>query len=680
MVRTNKNKVSSRAERALLSDVLPYELPVSFDNAGFVALLSELKIRISGRTVTAQWIGESTSSVLSLIFGGVVSVSRPAQGTSVTFCDPRLGREQEFPRTKSLSFNIGKNASGIRSVSMMHPRSQLAVVDFYARHADSILHYTKRSPFSIRHASDVARFSVFRDAVFSSNLDHEPTGVEEDDREYERLRSFFTYGGYSHIYKFHESPEMRTLERKYARLVHVDVTRCFDSIYTHAISWVTNGLEDSKTRTNSTTSTFGGRFDKLMQSANDLETHGILIGPEVSRIFAEVMLQEVDVRAERALRLSNDPLLHRRDYEIRRFVDDFFIFCASDEDAARIVNVLSEELRKFRLYLNDAKRKDQLTPLVSERSIAKYKFKLSIRRLITAEVGDGDPGNLPILVTSTEALLLEYKDALLSTGLSHGDLANYALVQVEFAFERALRRWQSIATDEDAPEHRPRQADWIGVARFLTNTIDVAVSLFAGGVAASHSVKLARIAHTALRFMSVAGMPRAMRAVVESKIAEELSRQIHRPPATSGAPMHSLILLDALASMHEDGGVSAPELRKLLNLKESSPDAIALLTTLRYCRRRPDLDDLRAELEDLAIESASFATEDGTPETGATLLACALLDSPFLLRQRKRDLARKLRLPSNFRPGGSTPWTRFFQWEVDDYYDSLQRKRGGDVY
>lgn len=671
--------MSLGSERAVLSDVLPYELPVAFNNGSFAHLLARLNLRQEGNAITARWLGGSTSAVLSLLFGSRISVSRPTAGVDVQFIDPLLGRDRLYPRTRALSYNIGKTGSGVRTVALMHPRSQIAVADFYAKYKDALLYYTTRSKFSIRHPADVARFSVTRDAVFAEELDTEPVGVEEIGREYEQLRSYFTYGGYSHIYKFHESPEMRRLERKYGLLVQVDVTRCFDSVYTHTISWVTNGLEDSKTRTPATLGSFGGQFDKLMQAANDLETHGILIGPEVSRVFAEIILQEVDVRVERALRMSGSPLRHRHDYEIRRFVDDYFLFCSSEEAARRLVSVLGSELKNFRLYLNDAKRRDERTPLRSHRSVAKYQVKASVQRMITAVERESEQGEpcLPQLSAPSENLLLEYKGILLSTGLEHEDLANYALVQLEFEFESVLRQWRAAVERLDVT---PTQREWVNVARFISGVLDVAVSLFAGGVSASHSVKLARIAHTSLQFVSVSRMPTAVAAVIESKIAAEISTQIRRPPSEVEAPMHALILLDALSSMDEDGMIDADALRYLLNMDGVAPNAIALLTVLRYCGTRPDLASLRAELESLAFDRAASLFDGSTPEADSLLIASALLASPFQSTRQKSRLFERLGLNVGHHPAASAAWPTFFQWEIPDYYEALQKKRGGDVY
>lgn len=656
----------------MLSDVLPYELPVSFGNTRFAELLHRLDLKIDGAKVTANWLGPATPALLSLIFGEVVGVTKPATGRQVSFTDAR-----NTIRAKPLSYNIGKNAGGVRSVSLMHPRTQIAVANFYRQHADSILYFTTRSSYSIRFPREVARYTVSRDAVFSDELESPAFGVEEHEHEYEKLRSYFTYGGYSHIYKFHESPEVRRLERRFARLVHVDVTRCFDSIYTHTISWVTNGIEDSKTRTGPTKQSFGGRFDNLMQSANDLETHGILIGPEVSRIFAEIILQDVDLRVERTLREAQSPLRHRLDYEVRRFVDDYFVFCKSDDDAKRIISTLGDELKRYKLYLNDAKRRDEATPLASERSVAKHKLKLAIQRLIEVRHED-NADRLPQPFASAEDLLLEYKGVLVSTSLQHADLANYALVQIEFAFEHALDLWLRAAGESGAPA--PIESEWTGLVMFISSVIDVSAAIFAGGVSASHSVKLARIAHTALKFMDVAKMPHALRAGVESKIADELVAHVRRPMSDHEAPMHALVLLDALASMDEDGALTARALRELLHLEGGMPNAIALLTALRYCGTRPDLNDLQTDLEKLAFARARLALSSHSLDTDSTILASALLDSPYQSAKFKRELAKATGLPGRPRPGGDAPWVSFFKWEIPDYYEALQHKRGGEVY
>ena len=67
-----------------------------------------------------------------------------------------------------------------------------------------------------------------------------------------------------------------------------------------------------------------------MQGMNYQETNGIIIGPEFSRLFAEVILQYVDQRVEQELLLKHE-YRHKVDYECYRYVDDYFFFYNNEE-------------------------------------------------------------------------------------------------------------------------------------------------------------------------------------------------------------------------------------------------------------------------------------------------------------------------------------------------------------
>ena len=68
----------------------------------------------------------------------------------------------------------------------------------------------------------------------------------------------------------------------------------------------------------------GDAFDEMMQSLNARETNGIVIGPEFSRIFAEIILQNIDEKVENELRRRK--INNKVNYECYRYVDDYFLF------------------------------------------------------------------------------------------------------------------------------------------------------------------------------------------------------------------------------------------------------------------------------------------------------------------------------------------------------------------
>jgi hypothetical protein len=81
-----------------------------------------------------------------------------------------------------------------------------------------------------------------------------------------------------------------------------------------------------------------------MQNLNHKETNGIVIGPEFSRIFAEIILQSVDVELVTQLAVREN-LTHKVDYEIFRYVDDFFVFYNEESTQLKIFETLQEALK-----------------------------------------------------------------------------------------------------------------------------------------------------------------------------------------------------------------------------------------------------------------------------------------------------------------------------------------------
>ncbi|MBL0306631.1 MAG: RNA-directed DNA polymerase [Chitinophagaceae bacterium] len=126
------------------------------------------------------------------------------------------------------------------------------------------------------------------------------------------------------MHKFYESYQYHRCEKKFNHLFKFDISKCFDSIYTHSISWALFEKEVIKKYLGDSKKTFGNTFDNLMQKLNYNETNGIVIGPEFSRIFAELILQKIDLKVKNSL--EGEGLIFKKDYEVYRYVDDYFVF------------------------------------------------------------------------------------------------------------------------------------------------------------------------------------------------------------------------------------------------------------------------------------------------------------------------------------------------------------------
>ena len=129
-----------------------------------------------------------------------------------------------------------------------------------------------------------------------------------------------------------------------------DVSRCYPSIYTHSIPWAINGRAKAKADQKHTSGdVFGNRLDFIMRQAQDGQTIGIAVGPDVSRLTGEIILSAVD-----GVFLSK---YGKQKPTYLRHVDDYWIGGDSVEECELHLQNLRASLRSFELDLNDLKTK-----------------------------------------------------------------------------------------------------------------------------------------------------------------------------------------------------------------------------------------------------------------------------------------------------------------------------------
>jgi len=327
--------------RALLTDTLPYEVPVTFSNDVFFA--AQLSV--------------PTDDGLMIARQKLLTACRPG--------------------STPYSYSIQKDRGQTTDLGIIHPVWQARISEFYEAYSQSLLDYTTRSEFSLRRP--VAQTPIFSEAelagetTFKLGIAHaDPADGEVD---VSHVRSYFAYGKYNLLGKFIDSPEFLRLEKRFSRLRTLDVSRCFSSIYTHTVTWAVKGRGFAKE--NRDEYSFERQLDHLMQQSNYSETHGIVIGPEFSRIFAEIIFQDIDRQLLQALNEKTPG----RDYAVRRYVDDYFIFSNSDTDLDLIQRILEVSLSEYKLFLNTAKSRTHERPFVSGLTLARGEMRESVSAL-----------------------------------------------------------------------------------------------------------------------------------------------------------------------------------------------------------------------------------------------------------------------------------------------------------
>ncbi|WGE56890.1 antiviral reverse transcriptase Drt3b [Actinobacillus equuli] len=335
--------------RVLLTETIPFETPIIFSNEGFYRLF---------RNKEELHNHERIKKIID-IFCGFTKPSKP------------------------FKYKIYKRNNEFRTLSLIHPASQLKLASIYENFDNLILYYCSKSKASIRFPKKVASKYYYQSSATLRNLyKYRGEGVSSSLTELHAIHvpSYFSYGGFDRLYKFFESKLFIDLEKKYKNLKTIDISKCFENIYTHSISWAVKNKNVIKNNLRGKKSYFGDEFDSLIRDGNHNETHGIPIGQEVSRIFAEIILQKVDNNIIN--KLSDEDIIYGRDYIFKRYVDDYYIFY-NNVDIDYIYMTIVSELSEYNLHINKSKVCDYVRPFVTNKTKSIIEIKEIINELMS---------------------------------------------------------------------------------------------------------------------------------------------------------------------------------------------------------------------------------------------------------------------------------------------------------
>ena len=519
-------------ERVLFSDVLPYETPLTFSNRYFYRFISKYKFYIDEKRddqgklfITIKpnkEISEGGENFARLLFG--LSNNLNLKSNSVF-----------YPFQFNIAHKIGKS----RILTVIHPLNQLQIVDFYEKYKYAILYLCSRSNFSLRKPVKVAQYFYYRDKLHANLLGKKRESVELYFNEYENLKSYFSYQKYSNIYKFYEDYRYQRAEKKFKYLVKFDLQSCFDSIYTHSISWAVGGGKDNvKLLPGYKGNWLGDAFDEIMQSLNARETNGIVIGPEFSRIFAEIILQNIDEKVEHELRKRR--LLNKVNYECYRYVDDYFLFFNDKKEEQLILECFSKWLSEYKLCISPSKTVEYDRPFITNVTKAKLRINKLVQALGIQKIWEHDDINMPIddtledvddvsnatmigpveeavidvtldkILSSKLSLYLdpnntiaEFKSIISETDVSYNDVANYTLEILGRKIDRLLTKFDigyktlscaktQNSAEKDAIQNKRRSAQK-QIVLYLNGIIDIAFFIYNANRQINTTLKLQKL-------------------------------------------------------------------------------------------------------------------------------------------------------------------------------------------
>jgi hypothetical protein len=696
--------------RPLLSDVLPFEVPPTFSNSGFFDFVTRYNVQIKrgkgGPWVTWESPSANVDEAIQVLFKTCSKHSfthnltkaekavwdNPTQSLSTIngkVVHQRCWKlAEQAMRTRPYGFDIAHKDREFRRLSVVHPRNQLDVAGFYKKNHAQILYYTGLSDISIRYPASVARTVKFSDRLFTARKSQVTDSIEQHSKEYENLGSYFSYKHYSNIFKFYEHHRYHNAEKKFDVLLRLDVSKCFDSIYTHTLPWSTLGTSSAKDFLNPSKNTFGGRFDRLLQEMNQGETNGIVIGPEFSRIFAEVILQRVDQNFIHAL--SNvHGLDHRSHYQAFRYVDDYFIFCSTDVDLYAIERELGLALKEMKLGLNAAKSEVVQKPFITKLTIAKNRVRQVFNdciEVVETEVENPPSSGLMIKKFTPKVrsnnLIVGFKTVLHETGVEYKNVLNYSFAALERNTSKIFFKYGQ--TPKSCRDERQLVPSVIGILEFAFFT-------YAADPRANISVRLARLITIIVDGTNDVELGRDSKHQILKFIFDNSTRQLRKSSLKHSPNIEVMYLVLALRKLGRDYLVSEDVLGGYFGFKfdatkgeffpTSRVDYFATTVCLSYITGKKKYALLRSALETNILRSFQDRAAYVTNDAELVMTYLDITSCPYV------STATKMKLASYFDhsiyhlwslQAASTFW--FTDWNGFDLSLALDKKRTREVY
>jgi len=691
-----------KKERAVLSDVLPFETPVSFTNRHFYEFLTHWHIEIKGPVISWLDGGEVVARIVLMLFGYKYDFSKLTNETRFIGETAAIFRtfNSNGEKISAIPFNykINHKKSEFRELTVPHPRSQVQLGQFYYDCKETILYYSNLSPYSIRRPHKVSTFRYHKDKTHYQLLADDKPEIEETEKEYESLRSFFSYREHSNIYKFYESYKYHRSEKKYDNLLKLDISKCFDSIYTHSIVWALLGKDTTKEDLQKSKSTFPAKFDRLMQNMNYGETNGIIIGPEFSRIFAELILQSVDQQLAFDLQTdSSDSLIHKVDYEIFRYVDDYFVFYNSENDKKRIVDQLQHILKVYKLQLNSAKAISYEKPLITDITRAKLRVSdlLNAKLQYHLEVEESDKPNEESkfkgdIYIQSNSLIVAFKTIIKECNVEYKDMLNYTLSIVEKKCENILK-----AYNRTFKEYRSEKK----IIRALDEILNYVFFIYSVSPKVNTTIRLCRILTIITQFVSSKSIAYENKHTIHKHMYDDIRFALKKNGNTKHTQVETLYLLIALSELGKQYWLEQDTLASYTGILRSGADDsefisgydlnyFSITVLLLYMRDKVRYADLRSFIEKEILQKFSSKRSTYRRDAELTLLFFDTLSCPYVSTELKIELLGLYGVDDlaiqhqilNFKNSSNTKHLWFTTWKNFDFRKELDAKQSQEVY
>jgi len=674
MSKLKKEKIKYNKNRAVLSDVLPYELPIIFSNRHFYKFISKHNIRtelLSSRQAKKgrfqlqfHSLNNTQKEIFRLLFNHL-----EIEGDNKGNCDKKL-------ITIPFNFKILHKEDDFRELSIIHPTNQLQLVWFYNEFSDLIKYYSNISEYSIRKPYMIAKYKIRKDSLFQQNkaVNEDDDIIEESSSEYESLKTFFTYKKHSNIHKFFESYQYQRAEKKFNYMFKFDISKCFDSLYTHSITWGIYNKRIVKDALHETNNTFASTFDEFMQRGNYNETNGIVIGPEFSRIFAEIILQRIDNNVYK--KLKHEDIYHRREYEVFRYVDDIFVFYNENKIKDKTFNYYKHFMKEYKLYINDSKSFLYEKPIITELTIAKEKVSILLEDALSLKIEEKNEESRIRAYIDSQKLITKYKIIIKESNVEYKDILNWTFAIVNRKLKESIFKFISFSEKEFYEEK---------FTRYLLELLDFSFFIYSAYPRTNTTIKISSIISNIISLVKNNNLVNfEHKHVLFKKIFDESIFILDKYCTKEHTQIETSYLLISLSEMGKYYRLNNSQIVNYFNLqkKDTTLNYWSIVLLLYYVKNISRYKNIKRYLKIFILRAINEKKGNLAKDTESTLLLFDILTCPFLEKNFKKRILKEYGVENNNLQDSIIEEEKFWfiKWDNFNFKDELESKSSLEVY
>ena len=385
---------------------------------------------------------------------------------------------------------------------------------------------------------------------------------------------------------------------------------------------------------------FENSFDKLMQLANYNETNGIVVGPEISRIFAEIILQQVDVHVLKKLERQ---FKYGVDYEVRRYVDDYFVFSNDSKILETVKKEFQKELGFYKLYLNPAKSDIKTPPFITNVTVGKRElqelllnfydsfFEVKEKTIVDSE----NKEKIKVLSrirrpnSVSQRFIKDFQCIVKRNGLTYDILSKDIIRFFKTKFTKILKEGE-LENDKEVVENL-----------FLV-LFDILFYAYSLNINSNTTFKLPQIIVIACKYLEK--QTADLKHTIYSKISKEADfvlTNFQRKSKTSETNIETLNLILALKKLDDNYALSVKKLKEIFGIDKQDDferlNYFHIITLLYYVENKIEYIDLKTQIEKI-VEQRFNDNDDPFSKSEFTMLFFDYVNCPFVSDKSKRKI------------------------------------------